>query len=202
VSSGDGLSQLTNAIVQHVATLEAPPPSLRSDIAHLEESVRKAVRQPFTAAPSHYAALLERALENARLGPVAEVAAQLTPVHSSLPWVYHYEPRSVEEDLSDRIAFAELVGPDGPMRAPHCRIGFTLMAERTTYPMHCHPAVELYLVMTGCAQWQTPTSNRRVRPGEFVLHASNEPHAMRTFDEPLLALWSWSGDIDTPAAYT
>ncbi len=185
-----------------MAKIEAPPSALRNDMAHLEESARKATRQPFTAATSHYAALLERALENARLGPVGEVAAHLQPVHPALPWAYHYAPRSVEEDLSDRIAFAELVGPDGPMCASHCRIGFTLMAERTTYPMHSHPAVELYLVMTGLAQWQTPTSDRCVPPGEFVLHRSNEPHAMRTFDEPLLALWSWSGDIDTPAAYT
>ena len=60
---------------------------------------------------------------------------------------------------------------------------------------------ELYLVLGGSAKWQTPTSDRCVPPGEFVLHRSNEPHAMHTFDEPLLALLSWSGDIDAPAAY-
>jgi len=34
-----------------------------------------------------------------------------------------------------------------------------------------------------------------------VLHRTNQPHAMRTFAEPLLALYGWRGDIDTPAFY-
>jgi len=197
----DRFSKLTNAIASHLAKVEVPPSDMRNVMTHLGESSRKARRQPFTAAKSDYAALVQRVLENARHSPVADVAAHLLPVHSSLPWVYHYTPRSTEEDLSDRIAFAELIGPDGPMQTPNCRIGFTVMAERTMYPMHRHPAVELYLVISGLAQWQTPRSNRFVPPGEFVLHGANEPHSMRTFDEPLLALWSWSGDIQTPAAY-
>jgi hypothetical protein len=36
---------------------------------------------------------------------------------------------------------------------------------------------------------------------DFVLHRSNEPHAMRTLTEPLLAIYSWSGDLDTAAFY-
>jgi quercetin dioxygenase-like cupin family protein len=126
----------------------------------------------------------------------------LLPVHGSLPqpWVYHY-PRLADDDPGTRIAFAELIGPDGPLEAPDCRVGFTVMAEATTYPLHYHPAVELYWVIAGNAQWQTPTSDRIVPPGDLVLHRSNEPHAMRTFDEPLLALWGWTGEIDAPAIY-
>jgi quercetin dioxygenase-like cupin family protein len=75
------------------------------------------------------------------------------------------------------------------------------MAPDTFYPLHAHPAIELYLVIAGHAQWTTPASERIVPPGEFVLHHANQPHAMRTFAEPLLALYGWRGEIDTPAFY-
>ncbi len=174
---------------------------MQDAIAHLQRSAATPLRRPFTAATHDYAPLVQRAIANARQSFAADIAAQLLPVVTSLPWLYHYTPRSANEDLSERIAFAELIGPDGPMHAPHCRVGFTVMAERTTYPMHSHPAVELYLVLSGVARWLTPASDRFVPPGEFVLHGSDESHEMRTYDEPLLALWSWSGNIDAPAAY-
>jgi hypothetical protein len=34
-----------------------------------------------------------------------------------------------------------------------------------------------------------------------VLHRSNQPHAMRTHAEPLLALYGWRGDLETSAYY-
>jgi hypothetical protein len=34
---------------------------------------------------------------------------------------------------------------------------------------------------------------RRRPPGELIHHASAEPHAMRTGDDPLLALYFWYG---------
>lgn len=33
------------------------------------------------------------------------------------------------------------------------------------------------------------------RPGESFVHASNQPHAMRTLDEPLLAICASTGDL-------
>jgi mannose-6-phosphate isomerase-like protein (cupin superfamily) len=125
----------------------------------------------------------------------------LAAVREGLPWAYHYAPRPGEVDPAGRIGFAELIGPDGPMAAPDVRVGLTLLAAHTAYPMHAHPAVELYWVMAGHARWTTRRDERIVPPGGFVLHRSGEPHAMLTFEEPLLALWGWSGDVDTPAYY-
>ncbi len=197
----DSLLELADAIGGYIAKANVPSGAIDEAKGHLLQLTECAQCQPFTGATKDYGSLVQAAVENARHAPVADVADHLLPVHDSLPWVYHYEPRSVEEDLGGRVAFAELIGPDGPMRGSRGRVGFTVMAPQTLYPMHSHPAVELYLVLTGIAKWWTPTSNRRVLPGEFVLHRSNEPHAMQTFDEPLLALWSWSGDVDTPAVY-
>jgi quercetin dioxygenase-like cupin family protein len=148
-----------------------------------------------------HSALLADAMSQ---GPqnLAGIAAAVTQVRERLPWVYHYAPRAGEADLADRIAFAEFIGPEAPLRVPSVRIGFTLIAPHTAYPLHAHPAVELYWVLYGHARWAARQGERVVPPGDFVLHDSGEPHAMHTAAEPLLALWGWSGDIDTPAFYT
>lgn len=195
------LLDLTNTIAAQIERLDAPDPAMRESLAHLLESVRLARPQSYHARRHAYAPLVARALGSGQGGRGQEILERLSPVHASLPWTYHYVPRSAAEELGDRIAFAELIGPDGPLLAPHCRVGFTLLAEQTIYPLHNHPAVELYLVLAGNAQWSTPTSERRVPPGDLVLHKSDESHSMRTFDEPLLALWAWRGDIDSPAVY-
>jgi hypothetical protein len=185
------LLELSGTIAASLERLAAVSPETRDSLIHLRESAEHARAAPYRATPHGYG----------RDGPYREILERLAPVHASLPWVYHYAPRSPAEELADRIAFAELIGPDGPLWAPGCRVGFTVVAEQTAYPLHSHPAVELYLVLAGRAEWSTPTCNRRVPPGDLVLHRSDEPHSMRTSDEPLLALWGWRGDIDSPAVY-
>jgi len=194
------LSELIDAIDSGLGKAAVADPSVQTAVLHLLTGVRRAREQPFTVAPHGYADVVEEAIE-ATTSNLAAIAMRLRPVCPSLPWTYHYQPRSAAEDLSNRVAFAEMIGPDGPLLAPGCRIGFTWMEKRTIYPMHCHPAVELYWEFRGNARRQTPSSDRRVPPGEFVLHSSAEPHAMQTYEEPLLALWGWSGDVDAPAVY-
>jgi mannose-6-phosphate isomerase-like protein (cupin superfamily) len=195
------LVDLTNTIAAQIERLDASDPAIRESLLNLLEAARLAKPQPYHVRPHAYESLVARAIESGHGGRGREILEHLSPVQASLPWIYHYEPRSAAEDLGDRIAFAELIGPDGPLSAPDCRVGFTVLAERTTYPLHNHLAVEIYLVLAGNAQWSTASSERRVPPGDLVLHRSGESHAMRTFDEPLLALWGWRGDIDSPAVY-
>jgi hypothetical protein len=195
--------ELAGAIAAYCA--QVPPMSEDIDIAarHVRQACGQAVARPgFRPAggPDH-AAILAAVVERCGDEPGAAPARMVAALSGTLPWHYHYRPRPEAPDLADRIAFAELIGPDGPLTAPDCRIGFTLMAAETFYPMHAHPAVELYLVIAGRAQWMTPTTQRIVPPGGLVLHRANEPHAMRTAAEPLLALYGWQGDLLSPARY-
>ena len=200
-------SHVAQAIAAYLAG--APPSAGDVDAAvlHLRQAARVAVPRPgFATAPGHdYAAILAPAIAAGRKHAVAGIAASVAALRDPLPWRYSYPPRPGSPlhaaDLAERIAFAELIGPRAPLAAPDCRAGFTLMAPGTFYPLHAHPAIELYLVISGHAEWTTPEAERIVPPGEFVLHRSNQPHAMRTFAEPLLALYGWSGDLDTPAFY-
>ena len=95
-----------------------------------------------------------------------------------------------------RYAYVEMVGPDGMVREEGFRFGLYLQAPETYYPRHWHTAEELYFVLSGMAEWQQGERPAEVRrPGAYIRHGPDEPHAMRTFGEPLLAMWGWVGDL-------
>jgi mannose-6-phosphate isomerase-like protein (cupin superfamily) len=199
----DPLCDLTRSIVVHLAGRGAAEPDMESEIQHLHRAVQyAAVKHEFDVRPrGEYDATLALAIALGLHDGVAEIAAALAAIPRALPWDYQYPPHPSAGDLAKKIGFAELIGPDGPMYAPQCRVGFTLLAADTFYPSHAHPAIELYLVIAGHAEWTASNTRQVVAPGGFVLHRSNEPHAMRTQTEPLLALYSWSGNLDTAAFY-
>ncbi len=130
--------------------------------------------------------------------PLTAIASALSACWQRLDWHYHYPERP---GLAANIGFAELIGPAGPLRSDKIRVGFTFMAPGIFYPLHDHPAVELYVVLSGQAQWTRGTVTTGQAPGTAILHASMEPHAMETAIEPLLALYLWTGEIESPARY-
>ncbi|MCW2276492.1 hypothetical protein GJ654_20120 [Rhodoblastus acidophilus] len=127
-----------------------------------------------------------------------DLAALLGPLAAGLPWRHGYEASAELADLHLNMGWAEFVGPAAPWRSDEVCLGLTLIGPNTHYPAHQHPAVELYHVLTGVAEW----SSHWRRPGAFVLHDSNQIHAMRTGDEPLLALYTWSGDVVSPSVWS
>jgi Dimethlysulfonioproprionate lyase len=200
-------ASVAQAIAAHLAHAPAQTDEVDAAARHLGRSAQVALpREDFVPVSNRdHTAILAPAIASGLNHAASGIAAALAALPGPLPWRYSYPPRpgapSDAIDLAERIAFAELIGPHAPLAAPGCRAGFTLMAPETFYPLHAHPAIELYLVISGHAQWTTPETDRIVPPGEYVLHRSSQPHAMRTFAEPLLALYGWRGDIDTPAFY-
>ena len=98
--------------------------------------------------------------------------------------------------IKGRNAYAELIGPEGPVVSDKCRFGFYLQAPDCLYPPHSHAAEELYLLLGGSAEWQLDDGKPFVPPDSgLVHHLPWQKHAMRTGASPLLALWVWLGDI-------
>jgi len=96
---------------------------------------------------------------------------------------------------------AKIIGPDGMIPAADFRFGAFLQYPDTWYPLHHHAAEELYLILSGAAEWtRDGIDGQPEPPGALFRHASHERHATRTLGEPLLALWVWLGDID-PGSY-
>ncbi|CAO3424487.1 dimethylsulfonioproprionate lyase family protein [Azospirillum doebereinerae] len=157
---------------------------------------------PLAAAllPNHHPSLEQLPEAARRAGPAW--AKALPPVAGRLPWRFGYAPRADLPELQNRMAWAEIVGPAAPIRSDRVGFGLTLIGRDTHYPSHRHPAVELYAVVSGTAAWTLDGVTTQRPPGDVVLHPANAVHAMRTTDEPLLALYSWTGDIVSPTAYT
>ena len=132
----------------------------------------------------------------------ANLLKALKPALPFLPWKYNYEPRPDMPDLGNQMGWGEILGPEAPFHDGHFCYGFTLLGKNTFYPAHYHPATELYVVLSGHAEWTLDGVSKVRNPGEFILHPSNHVHSMRTNDEPLLALYTWSGkDVKTLSKY-
>jgi|GEM_PF-1916284 len=117
-------------------------------------------------------------------------------------------PNNVYNDLSQAVSLknycANLIGKcrdaqNNPflMHNDQILVGLFLLGPNQLYPAHQHPATEGWVVLSGRAKWQRGDEPWVIRePGEYFVHASNESHAMETMDEPLLAMWAWTGDLD------
>jgi len=132
----------------------------------------------------------------------AALLAAIRPVAFHLPWRYGYTKRSDAPGLEGNMAWGEIIGPDAPYASERVCLGLTLIGPNTLYPPHRHPAIELYYVVTGEATWTADGVARRNPPHAFILHGSQIVHSMKTHEEPLLAVYTWSGaDIRNSSVY-
>ena len=120
---------------------------------------------------------------------------EVARVRASLVW---YSPSfdRIPEPIGSKLSVVELLGPSGLVFCDYCRVGLFMQMPGLFYPGHAHAAHELYLVLSGTAEWQlNDTPPMTHPPGTFVHHPSGHWHAMNTRSEPLLAIWGWTGDI-------
>jgi mannose-6-phosphate isomerase-like protein (cupin superfamily) len=129
-----------------------------------------------------------------------DVVSVLAPLANSLPWRYGYAPRADVRGLESAMGWAEIVGPKAPFHSDEVCFGLTLIGPQIYYPPHHHPAKELYFVLAGRAAW-TAEQTAILPPGAYILHEPDIVHAMRTREEPLLAIYSWTGDVVSPSAW-
>ncbi len=106
----ESLAALCHAIVRRLPTVDPASKELRPYLDHMRRSVEAAVPRPLAdKTPAHdYSRLLANALARVPQDPISQAMRKLP---GPLPWYYHYETRPGEADLSDNIAFAELIGP-------------------------------------------------------------------------------------------
>ena len=126
---------------------------------------------------------LRNAPQTPRLAPLLRAIRHIAP---ELRW----SPKpSATEEVRERHANAMLVGPGGWENRPDVWIGLSLLAPGLRYPDHDHAPEETYLVLSdgefrvGTPDWFTPGPG-----GSFYVPPGYE-HAMRSGEEPLLALW-------------
>jgi quercetin dioxygenase-like cupin family protein len=147
-------------------------------------------------------------LEAAEDGPTAELAGTLGELGPALTWVQspdyvRYPPSA---NFVENYGYAVIVGPQTgpPALVTHDRLaaGLLMFGPQTCYPLHHHPAVEIYFIVSGQAKWWRGTGPWEFKlPGALIHHSSELPHGTWTTDEPLLAVYLWRGDLETDARF-
>ena len=160
----------------------------------LEKPAELVEAEPSTELPAY--AHLPTALSNAALGPhpIRNLSTTLGALAPGLSWQRRANAETDGESFYDGHANTTVIGPHGIEPRSDVIIGVSLVAPGVRYPQHNHPPEELYIVMSEGdwyregRGWYTPGI------GAVVYHQPGITHAMRSSQQPLLAVWClWAG---------
>lgn len=104
-------------------------------------------------------------------------------------------PATVPSHVVDRLAAAELIGPDGECSSDRDRLGVFVIEAETDFPSHRHSASEFYAVVAGTATWDLDDRQVTLEPGGVIEVPSRAWHAIRTGPDPMLCCYLWHGPV-------
>jgi mannose-6-phosphate isomerase-like protein (cupin superfamily) len=137
---------------------------------------------------------LPNIIENLNNNKSNELTKTIFSNKDSLKWQYGYEREEMTENMINNFAYTELIGTDGIIKADNFTIGLVLMGPNTFYPSHYHSTKEIYFLLYGKAHWYYKNNFLGLKKeGELIYHDSNAIHAMKTFESPMLSLFTWTG---------
>ncbi len=156
------------------------------------------ITSPQSGAPDH----------EATRPPLAEIAACLSgsdhPAARAIlaaldlvPWGGNPVDGQMLDTARSIVTISTLMGPEGPIPSPFYRLGLLWQQPDTYYPLHNHDADETYVILAGSALWTAGDDVRDRSAGDVIHHPSLMPHAFRAGPSGFVALWRWSGDINT-----
>jgi dimethylpropiothetin dethiomethylase len=133
---------------------------------------------------------LPRALDLGERGAMQGMARALREVKDNLSWEYGYE--RISKALSQKYAYCEILGPQGPVQCENLILGFVLFAPDTTYPQHSHKEIEeSYISVAGA--W-SENNSAVFSPGSLILNRPGDEHRITTGDrDPCLLAYAWTG---------
>jgi hypothetical protein len=201
--AAEHLQTLAAALVDAYAPKGGESERVRQEITYVLEHARAALKNAPNIRSFDRHSIVRHLTQtlSATRATAPILAAALEPVAVKLHWRYAYEPRPDAPGLENAMAWTEIVGPGRYWHSDHACLGLTLIAPGHFYPAHHHPAVELYTLVTGESDWTLEGITTRRLPGERILHESHAVHAMRSLATPLLAIYSWTGDVRSPSRY-
>lgn len=136
---------------------------------------------------------LDAAAANGGAGERA-MAELLAAVAAELRWGQTYSAADFGPTFVERYGWTEIFGTRGHFSNERVAGGFLVLGPHIHYPDHHHVAEELYVPLTGGTEWRKGDGPFALQPAGTVIHHPSEiNHAMRTGEEPLLALYLWRG---------
>lgn len=103
---------------------------------------------------------------------------------------------SYPEALRRVVRWNRLVGSGGPdwqgIPQGDVRMGLLDLDPGGDYPLHAHPAPEIYFVLSGSAEWTVGHETFTAVPGMAIYHEPDVPHRMvNAGSVPLQTVWFW-----------
>jgi hypothetical protein len=134
---------------------------------------------------------LPAALTQARRhpGPAGALADAFAAIEPRLEWKVRPGAEAHGDEFLHGHANAALVGAEGLEIRSDVWFGVSLLAPDTRYPDHRHPPEEIYVVMSPGEWRQESKPWHEPGFGGLVYNPPNIVHAMRSMEQPLLALW-------------
>ena len=141
-------------------------------------------------------------------------APALNRVLSDAAHLIHWYPNNVYEDLESASKMdnycANITGVEGEfqngpylLHSDRVIVGLFLLGPGRFYPAHRHAAPEMWYIISGSGKWKRDGEDWRIRkPGEYFIHSPWQSHSMQSLDEPIYALWAWTGDLEKWAEWT
>ena len=124
----------------------------------------------------------------------APLVAGLRDGAAGLRWGQTYGAGDFGADFLRGYGWTELIGLRGPIASEAVAVGFLVLGPGVDYPPHAHEAAEVYLPLSGTAEWMRGDApHAPVPPGVAIRHPSWMPHGMRTGAAPLVAAYVWRG---------
>ncbi len=139
---------------------------------------------------------LTRAIDNGKRDRLSSLVRTIETVEGDLVWRHGYD--RMPPALEKRFAYAEIMGPRGPVVCDDLVLGLVLFAPKTTYPAHAHKGiVESYVCLSGA----TSENNMGVSvPGSVIFNSPDYEHRITTSDrEPVLLAYAWVGTAEALA---
>ena len=134
-----------------------------------------------------------RALDEGRNERHAPLIRAIDAVSAQLSWQYGYE--KMPKGLERKFAYAEFMGPAGPVLTDEVIIGIVLFAPGCIYPAHAHDGItESYICLSGAV---SENHQGVYAPGSLIFNPPGTSHRITTSDlEPSLLAYAWEGPRD------
>lgn len=180
-------------VYRHSSSGGSPP--IRSHHRVVRERLRRVTTRnpdvfPSTPELMPVCAHLARALDNGKrtdMGPLVRCIDKIAP---ALAWQQGYH--AMPGKLDRKYAFAEFLGPNGPVIADDLILGCVLFAPKTVYPAHAHAGItESYICLSGA---MSQNDAAVYTPGSLILNSPDFDHKITSCAlEPTLVAYAWVG---------
>jgi len=136
---------------------------------------------------------LRRALDEGKKERHGGFIRGIDTLSDQLSWQYGYE--KVPRGLERKFAYAEMVGPTGPVLTDQVILGLVLFAPACTYPAHAHDGIsESYICLSGAV---SENDQGVYAPGSLIFNPPETVHRITVADtQPALLFYAWHGASD------